>query len=200
MSVATQTDLTSSPVRYRIATSIVRPPGSSSDVQHHPSSFPVYQTATFHLNPLDSHSSAFDYTRSGNPTRSHVQHHLTHIIPGATNTFLVGSGMAALDMVLRLIPAGSEVVAGEDLYGGTNRLLNYIQEMNHIKVHFLDLTHPMDTLIPILNERTKMVIMESPSNPLLKITPIKQIVDIVKGFNKECLVCCDNTMMTPILY
>jgi len=106
--------------------------------------------------------------------------------------------MAALDIITRLLKAGDEVIAGDDLYGGTNRLLTYLQNHGGVKVHHVDTTNP-ETLHPILNFKTAMVLLESPTNPLLKIADLKLICSDIRQRAPNAVIVVDNTMMSPYL-
>ncbi|OLY79886.1 Cystathionine beta-lyase, partial [Smittium mucronatum] len=128
---------------YRIATELVYTKSLNIDEEtindpYNATNVPIYQTATF-KQPSASGSGKYDYTRSGNPTRSAVESHLAKIM-SAKDAFVVTSGMTALDVILRLVKSGQEIVAGDDLYGGTNRLLSYLQENIDVKVHNVDTT------------------------------------------------------------
>jgi len=107
--------------------------------------------------------------------------------------------MAALDVILRLLKPGDEVIAGDDLYGGTNRLLAYIQSHVGVKVHHVDTTNP-SALHPIIQAgKTAMVLLESPTNPLLKIADLAAISKDIKERAPNAIVVVDNTMMSPYL-
>jgi len=178
--------------------------------QYGSSSVPIYQTATF-----KGVAGEYDYSRSGNPTRSHLgehrkalsrrrfspqflEHHIAKI-SSAAHAFAVSSGMAALDVILRLLKPGDEVIAGDDLYGGTNRLLGYIRDHVGVKVHHVDTTDPA-SILPFINpDKTAMVLLESPTNPLLKIADLALISKEVKERAPAAVVVVDNTMMSPYL-
>ena len=178
--------------------------------QYGSSSVPIYQTATF-----KGVGNEYDYTRSGNPTRTHlrawctrcisfqcidllVEHHLAKI-SSAAHAFTVSSGMAALDVILRILKPGDEVIAGDDLYGGTNRLLTYIRKHVGVVVHHVDTTDPRNLADYIHPTRTAMVLLESPTNPLLKIVDLATISKDVKEIAPNALIVVDNTMMSPYL-
>ncbi|KAH7884666.1 Cys/Met metabolism PLP-dependent enzyme-domain-containing protein [Phlebopus sp. FC_14] len=160
--------------------------------QHGASSVPIYQTATF-----KGVHGRYDYTRSGNPTRSHLEHHIAKL-SSAAHALTVSSGMAALDTILRLLKPSDVVIAGDDLYGGTNRLLTYLQTHAGITVHHVDTTEPAN-LTPLLipQNNIAMVLLESPTNPLLKIVDIATIAKNVKERCPQAIVVVDNTMMSP---
>ncbi|KAK4688013.1 cysteine-S-conjugate beta-lyase, partial [Tremellales sp. Uapishka_1] len=162
--------------------------------QYGASSTPIYQTATF--KGMDG---AYDYTRSGNPTRGGLESHLARLY-GATNAFALSTGMTCLDMILRLLKPGDTVLAGDDVYGGTNRLLTYIASHGGVRVIHADTTR-LEELLPHLQEgnKVRMVLLESPTNPLLKIADIAEISAAVKVAAPDAIIVVDNTMMSPYL-
>lgn len=180
--------------RFNIDTELVF---TETTDQYKSSCVPIYQSATFKQESL-SNMGEYDYTRSGNPTRTHLERHLTRIIRGAVRTLAVSSGMTALDVITRILKPGDEVIAGEDLYGGSNRLLKYLSEHGGIIVHHVDTTN-VEAVSKVVNPKTAMVLLESPTNPLIKIADIPTISDLVHKKNPEALVVVDNTMLTPLL-
>jgi cystathionine beta-lyase/cystathionine gamma-synthase len=106
--------------------------------------------------------------------------------------------MAALDVITRILKTGDEVIAGDDLYGGTNRLLAYLRTHNGVNVHHVDTTNTK-AIIPYLGPRTAMVLLESPTNPLLKIADLSAIALEIKARSPGAVVVVDNTMMSPYL-
>lgn len=116
----------------------------------------------------------------------------------ANRCLTVSSGMAAMDVISRLLRPGDEVVAGDDIYGGTNRLLKYLSTHGDIIVHHIDHTDP-ENVRPYLNDKTKLVLLESPTNPLIKIVDIPTIARITHEINPDALVAVDNTMLSPML-
>ncbi|KAE8153741.1 cystathionine beta-l [Aspergillus avenaceus] len=179
--------------RYAIATELVYTEGSD---QYNASSVPIYQSATFKQSSGGG-GGEYDYTRSGNPTRTHLERHLAKIM-SAQRALVVSSGMAALDVITRLLRPGDEVVTGDDLYGGTHRLLKYLSTNGGIVVHHVDTTQP-EKVQEVLSEKTAMVLLETPTNPLIKIVDIPQIATAAHEANPNCLVAVDNTMMSPLL-
>ena len=163
--------------------------------QYGSSSVPIYQTATF-----KGMGGQYDYSRSGNPTRSHLEHHIAKI-SNARHAFAVTSGMGALDVIFRLLKPGDEIIAGNDLYGGSNRLIGYLKEHGGITTHHVDTTNP-ESLLPYLQDpahKVAMVLLESPTNPLLQIADLEEIARITKWYRPEAIVVVDNTMMSPYL-
>lgn len=116
----------------------------------------------------------------------------------AQRALVVSSGMAALDVITRLLRPGDEVVTGDDLYGGTNRLLKYLQTNGGIIVHHVDST-VAENVEAVITSKTAMVLLETPTNPLIKIVDIGKIAAIAHQANPNCLVAVDNTMMSPLL-
>lgn len=106
--------------------------------------------------------------------------------------------MAALDIITRLVKPNSAIIAGDDLYGGTNRLLTYLRTHNGVTVHHIDTTNPL-SIIPYLSSEVSMVLLESPTNPLLKIVDLAKISAEVKERAPDAVVVVDNTMMGPYL-
>jgi len=194
---------------YRFSTLCATVENPDMKDQYGSSSVPIYQTSTF--KGIDGQ---FDYSRSGNPTRSHLgaflsvphspivelclEHHIAKI-SSAGHAFSVSSGMAALDVVLRLLKPGDEIIAGDDLYGGTNRLLTYIRTHVGVTIHHVDTTDPASLHQYISPTKTAMILLESPTNPLLKIVDIATISRDVKERAPNAVVVVDNTMMSPYL-
>lgn len=174
--------------KYALATELVY---SEPGDQYSSSQMPVYLSATF-----KGEGNAYDYTRSGNPTRTHLERHLAKIM-GASRALAVSSGMGALDVITRLLKPGDEVVTGDDLYGGTNRLLKYLHENNGIKVFHVDTTE-IAPVQAVLSPKTAMVLLESPTNPLMKIADIQKLSDAAHAANPQALLVVDNTMLSPI--
>jgi cystathionine beta-lyase len=116
----------------------------------------------------------------------------------AERALVVASGMGALDVITRLLRPGDEVVTGDDLYGGTNRLLKYLSTHGGIIVHHVDTTKP-DTVQRVLGPKTAIVLLETPTNPLIKIVDIPTIARLAHEANPQVLVAVDNTMLSPLL-
>ncbi|KAG5352022.1 hypothetical protein C0989_004165 [Termitomyces sp. Mn162] len=129
---------------------------------------------------------------------SSIEHHIAKI-SSAEHAFVVSSGMAALDVILRILKPGDEVIAGDDLYGGTNRLLAYIRTHVSVTVHHVDTTVPEALHKFIHPTKTAMVLLESPTNPLIKIVDLATISKDVKERAPSAIIVVDNTMMSPYL-
>ncbi|KAK1086253.1 cystathionine beta-lyase [Friedmanniomyces endolithicus] len=139
----------------------------------------------------------YDYTRSGNPTRTALERHMAKIM-NANRALVVSSGMGACDVITRILKPGDEVVTGDDLYGGTNRLLTYLKTHGGITVKHVDTTK-LDVVKAALSAKTTMVLLETPTNPLIKIVDISGISSAAHEASRECIVAVDNTMMSPYL-
>ena len=156
------------------------------------------QSATFkQTSATGGVSNEYDYTRSGNPTRTHLEKHLAKIMR-AHRALVVSSGMGALDVITRLLRPGDEVVTGDDLYGGTNRLLKYMSTHGGIVVHHVDTTNPQKVK-EVLSAKTAMVLLETPTNPLIKIVDIPAVATLAHEIAPGCVVSVDNTMLSPLL-
>ncbi|WP_129021041.1 trans-sulfuration enzyme family protein [Edaphocola flava] len=156
-------------------------------------SVPIYQTATFVQDAPGVHK-GFDYARSNNPTRAALEQLVAHL-EGGTNAYAFATGLAAIDAVLKLLSAGDEIIAVDDIYGGAYRLFTHVYAKFGIKVHYVDTTEA-DNVLQYINEKTKLIWLESPTNPTLKVSDIERIAAIAKSFN--ALVVVDNTFASPV--
>ena len=157
---------------------------------------PVYQTSTFaQITPGQPVNPDYEYSRAANPTRTALENALASIENG-TRGLAFSSGLAATDCLLRSYKAGDEIIAMDDLYGGTYRMFTSIYKDSGIKFHFIDMndTAKFQSLI---NKNTKLVWIETPTNPLMKIVDIQEIAKITKANN--ILFAVDNTFATPYL-
>ncbi len=155
---------------------------------------PIYQTSTFRFEDVGV-TKGFDYTRSGNPTRKALEDILSDLEGGA-GAVAVASGMAAVSVPLSLFVAGSHIVCSHDCYGGTERLLRHLADQNKLEVSFVDLTDPIN-LVDALQENTRAVWVETPSNPLLRIVDLSVLGAITE--KKDILLIVDNTFLSPLL-
>jgi cystathionine beta-lyase len=155
---------------------------------------PIYQTATFRQ-PSASEFGEYDYTRSGNPTRSLLEQQLA-ILEGGEFACAFASGMAAITALTRLVSSGEEIIAGNDLYGGTIRLLAKVLPRHGIGVRYVD-TADIDAVRSAITPLTKLILIETPTNPLLKITDITALSEIAKA--NGVLLAVDNSMLSPCL-
>lgn len=128
-----------------------------------------------------------------------AEHHIAKV-SGSKHAFAVSSGMAALDIICKLISPGDHVIAGNDLYGGTNRLLTYLGTNGGIKVHHVDTTVTESLRAPLESgARVSLVLLETPTNPLLQIADIIEIAKLVRATQPHALIAVDNTMMSPYM-
>jgi cystathionine beta-lyase len=157
---------------------------------------PLYQTTTFKQKSV-SDLGEYDYTRSGNPTRTLLQAQLTTIMK-AESAFAVNSGMGCLDVITRLLKPGDEVIAGDDLYGGTHRLLTFLHNNGSIILKHIDTTDT-ELVLKTISSSTKMIFLESPTNPLIKVIDLPTISKHIKANFPNLISVFDNTMMSPLL-
>ena len=155
---------------------------------------PIYQTSTFGQE-APGVNKGFDYARTGNPTRSTLEDLVAQLEGGATGAAFA-SGLAAIDAVLKLLQSGDEVIAVDDIYGGAFRLFEQVYKKFGITVHYVDTSNP-EAVFHAVTPRTKLIWIETPTNPTLKITDIRAIAKIAKA-NKS-LLCVDNTFASPAL-
>lgn len=155
---------------------------------------PIYQTATFRQ-PTASEFGEYDYTRSGNPTRTLLETQLADLEHGK-HASVFASGMAAITALTRLVGNSEEILAGDDLYGGTVRLLEQILPRQGIKVNYVDTTR-LENVRAALTPRTKLVLVETPTNPLLQICDIRGLSRITRGAG--VILAVDNSMLSPCL-
>jgi len=155
---------------------------------------PIYQTATFRQ-PSALEFGEYDYTRSGNPTRTLLEQQLAELEGGAYASVFT-SGMAAITALTRICDRGDELIAGDDLYGGTVRLLEQVLSRQGITTRYVDTTN-LEAVTNVLSPRTKLILIETPSNPLLRISDICGLSRIAQAAN--VLLAVDNSMMSPIL-
>ncbi|MFT5761431.1 MAG: cystathionine beta-lyase, partial [Polaribacter sp.] len=168
--------------------------------QHDPSTGavmpPIYQTSTYAQSSPGDHK-GYVYSRGGNPTRNALESNFAAIENG-THGFAFSSGLSAIDCVLRTLSPGDEVIAGDDLYGGTYRLFTKLFSKYGIDFSFVDM-NVVSNVANAITEKTKLVWLETPTNPLMKIADIEEITKAVKTVNSSILVSVDNTFATPYL-
>ena len=157
---------------------------------------PIYQTSTYAQNSPGKHK-GYEYSRAANPTRTALENSFAAIENG-THGFAFSSGLSAIDCVLKMLNPGDEVIAGDDLYGGTYRMFTRMFEKYGLKFHFVNMEDSKN-IEPFVNENTKLVWLETPTNPLMKIADIQEISLLVKAKNADILVAVDNTFATPYL-
>ena len=157
-------------------------------------SVPIYQTSTF-VQEAPGENKGYDYARSNNPTRAALEKIIAELEHGAAASAFA-SGLAAIDAVVKLLESGDEILAVDDIYGGAFRLFTHIYAKFGIKVKYVDTTDVVNVLDAI-NSKTKLVWLETPTNPTLKISDIAAIAGITK--QNGALLCVDNTFASPAL-
>lgn len=155
---------------------------------------PVFLTSTFAQKSPGEHS-GYEYSRAANPTRQALEDSLASIENGARG-LAFGSGLAAIDCVLKLLNPGDEIIAVDDLYGGSYRMFTRLFEKYQLKFHFVNLENP-ENILPLINDKTKLIWLETPTNPLMKLVDIQKIADLIK--EKDILLAVDNTFATPYI-
>lgn len=166
--------------------------GISSDPHTGAVSIPIYQVSTYKQDGVGGHK-GFEYSRTGNPTR-HALEELIKDLEGGKAGFAFGSGMAAITAVMMLFNSGDHIVMTDDVYGGTFRVMTKVLNRFGIEATFVD-TSNLDNIKNEIRPNTKAVYLETPTNPLLKITDIAGAVEIAKENNLLTIV--DNTFSTP---
>ena len=155
---------------------------------------PIYQTSTYVQNSPGKHK-GFDYARTVNPTRTALENNLAALENGKYG-ICFSSGLSAMDAVLQLLNPGDEIVATNDLYGGSYRLITKVHERYGLKSKFVDMSVPAQVAKSI-TKKTKLIWIETPTNPMLNIVDIKAITAIAK--KKGVMVAVDNTFASPYL-
>ena len=157
---------------------------------------PVFFTSTYAQSSPGEHK-GFVYSRAANPTRSALEKNFAAIENG-THGFAFASGLSAIDCVLKMLNPGDEVIAGDDLYGGSYRMFTRMFEKYGLKFQYVDMNE-VSNVTEAISENTKLVWIETPTNPLMKISDIESISKTVKAINTDILVAVDNTFATPYL-
>jgi cystathionine beta-lyase/cystathionine gamma-synthase len=158
-------------------------------------SVPIYQTSTYAQDGLGKPRQGFEYARTQNPTRLAVEQNVA-ALEGARFGFAFASGMAAIDAVMRLVKAGDHVVVSDNTYGGTYRLFSRILSNYGIEFSFVG-TEDVSNVESALRENTRMVFVETPTNPVMTVTDLKAVSDLAHA--QGVRVVCDNTFMSPYL-
>ena len=168
--------------------------GKDGDPATGASSVPIYQASTFAQRDPE-HPPAYDYARSGNPTREALETAIAGLEGGAVG-LAFASGMAATSSVLLLFKPGDHLIVGNDIYGGTYRILTTLFKRWQLEVSFVDTTAPA-AIRAAITPATKAIFVESPANPLLTITDLRAVAAIARESNLLAII--DNTFMTPYL-
>lgn len=156
-------------------------------------SVPIYQTATY-VQEAPGVNKGYDYGRSNNPTR-HALEGIVAQLEGGRAAFAFATGLAAIDAVLKILKSGDEILAVDDLYGGAYRLFTHIYQKFGIKITYVD-TSDAANVVDYLTDRTRLVWLESPTNPTLKVSDIERIASIAHA--RGALVVVDNTFASPV--
>ena len=155
---------------------------------------PIYQTSTF-VQESPGVNKGYDYARTGNPTRAVAEDIIARLENGSAG-IAFGSGLAAIDAVIKLLETGDEILAVDDIYGGAFRLFTQIYRKFGITVNYVDTTN-IENVFHAVTPKTKLIWIETPTNPTLKISDIEAIAKIAKANN--CMLCVDNTFASPAL-
>ncbi|AQX06470.1 cystathionine gamma-synthase [Elizabethkingia meningoseptica] len=156
---------------------------------------PVFLTSTFAQKSPGQLRAGYEYSRGANPTRQALEDSLASIENGARG-LAFGSGLAAIDCVLKLLNPGDEVIAVDDLYGGTYRMFTRLFEKYQLKFTFVNFDD-VSKISALLTDKTRLIWLETPTNPLMKLVDIKAVADIIKG--KDILLAVDNTFASAYL-
>ncbi len=157
-------------------------------------SVPIYQTSTF-VQEAPGVNKGYDYARTGNPTRAVLEQLIAQLEKGTVGVAF-SSGLAAIDAIVKLLKTGDEILAVDDIYGGAFRLFTNVYEKFGIKVNYVD-TSSVENIVNAITTNTKLIWLETPTNPTLKISDIEAIAKLAKVHN--CLLCVDNTFASPVL-
>ncbi|HJT28867.1 MAG TPA: cystathionine gamma-synthase [Pyrinomonadaceae bacterium] len=168
--------------------------GSEPDEATGAVTVPIYQTSTYAQDALGKNK-GYEYARTQNPTRSAVERNVA-AIEGGRFGFAFASGMAAIDATLRLVKAGEHVIVSDNTYGGTARLFNRILANYNVTFDYVDTSDPLNVEAAI-KPNTKMVFVETPTNPVMILTDLKEVSEIAHRAGAR--VVCDNTFMSPYL-
>ncbi len=155
---------------------------------------PIYQTSTYVQAGVGNHK-GYEYSRTLNPTRHALEKNIAAIENGKYGACF-GSGLAAIDCVIKMLNPGDEVISTNDLYGGTYRLFRTIFEKYGIKFHFVNMQNSSD-VAALVNANTKLIWVETPTNPMMNIVDIRKMAEISKSCG--AMLCVDNTFATPYL-
>lgn len=157
-------------------------------------SVPIYQTSTF-VQEAPGVNKGYDYARTGNPTRATLEQLIAQLEKGTVGVAF-SSGLAAIDAIVKLLKTADEILAVDDIYGGAFRLFTNVYEKFGITVNYVDTTN-VENLFNAITPKTKLIWVETPTNPTLKISDIEAIAKLAKA--NRCLLCVDNTFASPVL-
>ena len=154
-------------------------------------SLPIYQTSTFKQKEIGEYT--YDYSRAGNPTRTNLEENICSLENGE-DAISFSSGLSAITSVIQLLSSGDHVILTDNVYGGTFRLLDTIMNRYNIKHSWID-TSNAENIVSAINENTKLIFLESPTNPMMTLSDINKICEI--AHKRNILVAVDNTFMSP---
>jgi cystathionine beta-lyase/cystathionine gamma-synthase len=177
----------------KIATKLIHA-GATPDPSTGAIMTPIYQTSTY-VQEAPGVNKGFEYARSQNPTRKALEEAFA-IIENGKFGLAFSSGVAATDSVMKLLQPGDEVICGNDMYGGTYRLFTKVFEKFQIRFHYTDMSD-LNNIKANINDKTRLVWLETPTNPLMNIADIAAVAQLVKG--KNILLAVDNTFASPYL-
>jgi cystathionine beta-lyase/cystathionine gamma-synthase len=183
----------SNPKKYQLATKFIHA-GAEPDPSTGAIMTPIFQTSTY-VQAAPGENKGYEYARSQNPTRFALETAYA-MIENANHALAFSSGVAATDAVMKLLKPGDEVIAANDMYGGTYRLFSKVYEKFGIKFIYVDTTTPSN-ITPHITSNTKLIWIETPTNPLMNITDIEAVAQIAKAH--KVLLCVDNTFASPYL-
>ena len=177
----------------KMATRLVHFDAAPKD-PYRPKVTPIYQTATFEQESADS-LGEYDYSRSGNPTRTVLEEQMA-ALEGGVRGLCYASGMAAITSVMRLLSAGDEIISDFDLYGGTSRLFAKVLPRAGVTIRYVDASD-LTAVAAAVNAKTKMIYVETPTNPYLRVVDLAALSAIAKS--SGALFAIDNSVMSPYL-
>jgi len=154
-------------------------------------SLPIYQTSTFKQKEIGEYT--YDYSRAGNPTRTNLEENICSLENGE-DAISFSSGLSAITSVIQLLSSGDHVILTDNVYGGTFRLLDTIMNRYNIKHSWID-TSNAENIVSAINKNTKLIFLESPTNPMMTLSDINKICEI--AHKRNILVAVDNTFMSP---
>jgi cystathionine beta-lyase len=157
-------------------------------------SVPIYQTSTF-VQEAPGVNKGYDYARTGNPTRGTLENIIAQLEEGKVGVAFA-SGLAAIDAVVKLLRSGDEILAVDDIYGGAFRLFTHVYEKFGITINYVDSTNA-ENVFNAVTPKTKLIWIETPTNPTLKVSDIAAIAKIARA--SGCWLCVDNTFASPAL-
>ncbi len=166
--------------------------GVYKDSSYNSVTTPIYPTSTFYFDAIGKNK-GYDYTRSGNPTRSALEQNIA-ALEGGVGCSVTATGMAAITAVMFYLKPGDHVVTGDDIYGGTYRLFKHVLSHWGIEFSFIRMRDP-ENVRKAITPKTKMVWIETPSNPLLNIVDLEAVIKIAKEHN--LMTAVDNTFLSP---